>query len=123
MTSFNCPFSVRCDSLLAQLVKNLPAVHETLVRFLGWEDPLEKGQATILVFLGFPCGSAGKESACHAGDLGSVPGLGSLTWRRSQQPAPVFLPGEIPQRSLVDYSPWGCKESDMTERLNTAHLD
>ena len=28
------------------------------------------------VFLGFPCGSAGKESACNAGDLGSIPGLG-----------------------------------------------
>ena len=28
------------------------------------------------VFLGFPCGSAGKESACNVGDLGSVPGLG-----------------------------------------------
>ena len=27
------------------------------------------------VFLGFPCGSAGKESACDAGDLGSIPGL------------------------------------------------
>jgi len=26
--------------------------------------------------LGFPCGSAGKESACHAGDVGSVPGMG-----------------------------------------------
>ena len=33
-------------SLVAQLVKNLPAVQETLVRFLGWEDPLEKGIAT-----------------------------------------------------------------------------
>ena len=30
-------------SLVAQLVKNLPAMQETLVRFLGWEDPLEKG--------------------------------------------------------------------------------
>ena len=28
------------------------------------------------IFLGFPCGSAGKESACNAGDLGSIPGLG-----------------------------------------------
>ena len=28
------------------------------------------------VFLGFPCGSVGKESACNAGDLGSIPGLG-----------------------------------------------
>ena len=30
-------------SLIAQLVKNPPAMQETLVRFLGWEDPLEKG--------------------------------------------------------------------------------
>ena len=30
-------------SLIAQLVKNLPAMQETLVRFLGWEDPMEKG--------------------------------------------------------------------------------
>ena len=33
-------------SLIAQLVKNLPAMQETPVRFLGWEDPLEKGKAT-----------------------------------------------------------------------------
>ena len=33
-------------SLIAQLVKNLPAMQETLVQFLGWEDPLEKGKAT-----------------------------------------------------------------------------
>ena len=33
-------------SLVAQLVKNLPAVWETWVRYLGWEDPLEKGKAT-----------------------------------------------------------------------------
>ena len=33
-------------SLVAQLVKNLPAMWETWVRSLGWEDPLEKGQAT-----------------------------------------------------------------------------
>ena len=32
-------------SLVAQLVKNLPAVQETPVQFLGWEDPLEKGEA------------------------------------------------------------------------------
>ena len=57
--------------LIAQLVKNLPAVQETPVLFLGWEDPLEKGQAPTAVFLGIPCGSAGKESACNAGDLGS----------------------------------------------------
>ena len=33
-------------SLVAQLVKSPPAMQETLVQFLGWEDPLEKGQAT-----------------------------------------------------------------------------
>ena len=33
-------------SLVAQLVKNLPAMRETWVRSLGWEDPLEKGMAT-----------------------------------------------------------------------------
>ena len=36
-------------------------------------------------------------------------------WRRKWQPTPVFLLGEsVGQRSLVGYSPWGCKESDMT---------
>ena len=38
-------------------------------------------------------------------------------WRRAWQPPPVFLPHG--QRSLVGYSPWGRKESDMTERLHT----
>ena len=33
-------------SLIAQLVKNPPAIQETLVQFLGWEDPLEEGKAT-----------------------------------------------------------------------------
>ena len=33
-------------SLVAQLVKNLPAILETWVQSLGWEDPLEKGKAT-----------------------------------------------------------------------------
>ena len=63
-------------SLIAQLVKNLPAVQETPVRFLGREDPLEKGWLPTPVFLGFLYGSAGKESARNAGDLGSIPGLG-----------------------------------------------
>ena len=51
-------------------------MQETLVRFLGWEDLQEKGQATHPVFFGFPCGSAGKESTCNAGDLGLIPGSG-----------------------------------------------
>ena len=101
---------------------------------------------------GFPDSSVGKESACNAGDPGSIPGAGrssgegigyplqyswaslvaqlvknlpamcktwvwSLSsedpWRRERLPTPVFWPGEF--HGL--YSPWGCKESDMTEWL------
>ena len=40
------PFQDSWASLVAQLVKNLPAMQETCVRSLGWEDPLEKGTAT-----------------------------------------------------------------------------
>ena len=58
-------------SLVAQLVKNPPAIWESWARSLGWEDPLE----------------------------------------RERLPTPVFWTGEF--RGL--YSPWGCKESDMTE--------
>ena len=43
---------------------------------MGWAELLEKGQATHSSILGLPCGSAGKESVCNAGDLGSIPGLG-----------------------------------------------
>ena len=50
-------------------------MQETPVQFLGQEDLLEKGRLSTLVFLGFPCGSAGKESACNSGDLGLIPGL------------------------------------------------
>ena len=43
-------------------------------------------------------------------------------WRRKWQPTPVFLPGECHgQTNLAGYSPWGCKESDMTERLTHTH--
>ena len=40
------PLQFSWASLLAQLVKNPPAMLETWVRSLGWEDPLEKGKAT-----------------------------------------------------------------------------
>ena len=42
-----------------------------------------------------------------------------MHWRRQWQASPVLLPGKSHgQRSLAGYSPWGCKESDMTEQLN-----
>ena len=40
--------------------------------------------------------AAGKESTCNAGDMGSIPGLRKIPWRRAWQPTPVFLPGESP---------------------------
>ena len=40
------PTPVFLDSLVAQIVKNLPVMQETWVRSLGWEDPLEEGMAT-----------------------------------------------------------------------------
>ena len=80
--------------MVAQTVKNLPATWKTWVLFLDWEDPLEKGMATPPVFSGFPCGSAGKETACNEGDLGSIPWSGRFPWRREWLPTPVFLPGK-----------------------------
>ena len=40
------PFGIKRDSLVAQTVKHLPAMQETRVQFLGWEDPLEKEMAS-----------------------------------------------------------------------------
>ena len=42
------------SSLVVQLVKNAPAMQDTLVQFLGWEDPLEKGLATHSSILELP---------------------------------------------------------------------
>ena len=47
------------------------------------------------------------------------PWVKKIPWRRGWQPTPIFLPGEFHgQRSLADYSPWGCKESDMIEQIS-----
>ena len=62
-------------SLIVQLVKNQPAMQETLFRFLGREDPLKKDRLSTPVLLAFPCGSAGKESTCKMEDLGLIPAL------------------------------------------------
>ena len=68
--------------------------------------------------VGFSGGSAGKEFACNAGDLGWIPGLG----RSPGEGKATFWPGEFHgQRSLAGNSPWGCKEADMTERLLLHH--
>ena len=82
--------------LIAQLVKNLPAMQETPVRFPDWEELLEKGWLPTPVFLGFPRDSAGKESSCSAEDLGLIPGfdhwVGKILCRKEQLPTLVFWP-------------------------------
>ena len=68
--------------------------------------------------MGFSGGLDAKESACNAGDLGSIPGSGRSPGKTKRQPTPVFLLGKSHgQKSLVGYSPWGHKESDTTEQL------
>ena len=62
-------------SLIAQLVKNPPAMQETLVRFLGQKIHWRKDNLPTSVLLGSTCGSAGNESTCNGGDAGSIPGL------------------------------------------------
>ena len=70
------------------------------------------------MYFSFPGGSDGKESACNAGDLGSIPVSGRSPGEGKWQPTPLFLPGELHgQRSFAGYSSWGHKESYMTHWL------
>ena len=58
-----------------------------------------------------PGGSDGKESACNAGDLGSIPGSGKSPGERNGNPLQYSCLGKAHgQRTLVDYSPWGQKD-------------
>ena len=76
---------------MAQMVKNLPAMQETQVRGLDWEDPLEKGLATSI-----------PEYWNTRIQYSSI-----LAWRIPRTEGP----GDY------SYSAWNCKESDTTERL------
>ena len=70
------------------------------------------------VIFGFPGGLDSKESAGNAGDPGPIPG-----WGRFPGEGNVSLSGKSHgPRSLVDYSSWGCKQSDMTEQLTLAFI-
>jgi len=72
---------------------------------------------------GFSGVVSGKESACQCRSCrrcGFDPWVRNIPWRKPWQPTPVFLLGKFHgQRGLVDYSPWGCKDLDMTEQLST----
>ena len=106
---------------LAQLVKNLPAMQETLIWFLAREICWRRDRVPTPVFLGFPVVQlvknlpAKKKRIClQWGSPGFDPCVGKIPWRRERLPTPIFWPGEF--HGL--YSPWGHKESDTTERLS-----
>ena len=66
--------------------------------------------------MGFPGGSDGKKSTCNVGDLGSIPEVGrSPGGGHDNLLHYSFLENAHGQRSLVGYSPWGRKKSDMTD--------
>ena len=78
------------------------------------------GQDSCEGKLSCPGGSDGKESTCNVGDLGSFPGLGRSPGAGHSNPLQYScLENPHGQRCLSGYSPWGCKESDMTEQLST----
>ena len=70
---------------------------------------------------GFPGSSAGRESACNAGDPGSIPRSGRSPGGGHGNPVQYScLVSRHGQRSLAGYSPWGRKEVDRTGRLSIA---
>ena len=112
-------FSIQCKwwaSLVAQLVKNLPATQDTLVPFWVRKLSWRRDRLPTSIFGGFPDGWGGKESACNVGNLGLIPGLGRFPG--GGHATLIFLPVE--SQWTAGYSPWGGKESDRTEWLSTA---
>ena len=77
----------------------------------------ERGKGGVLPYLkGFPGGSDGKESACNAGNLVSIPGLRRPPGGGHGEPLWYScLENPCGQRSLAGYRPWGYKELDTTE--------
>ena len=99
------------------------------VPFDSWvgKIPWRRDRLPTPVFWGFPGGLDGKKSACNAGDLGSIPGLGWTLAGRAWQLTPVFLPGESPwtegpgglqaMRSQRDRHDWAVKHSTVVEKI------
>ena len=82
-------------------------------------EACRRAECSFVNLWGFPGCARGKEPACQCTrhkrcwfDLW----VRKIPWRRKWLPTPVFLPGEFHgQRSLMGYSPYGCKESDTIE--------
>ena len=96
------------------LLKNPSAMQETRVRKIHWR----RNRLPTPVFLGFSCGSAGKESACNVGDLGLIPGLGRSPGEGKGYP----LQYSGLENSMDCVSIHGVEESDMAERPSLSLL-
>ena len=110
-------------SLVAQLVKNLPAKQKTWVWSLGQEDPLEKEMAThsstLIWRIPWTEEPGRVQSMGYKESDMTVQLTFTFNWRREWQPTPVFLPGKSHrQRGLAGYSLGGQKELDTTEWLS-----
>ena len=132
-TGQNCQFSIKnlvntYFVMTVQHVEPMTCVHEVLASSREWNQIWKyenlstksyKVNDTGHTCYGLPWWFSGKEPVyqcrkCRRHGFG--PWVGKSPWRRKWQPTPVFLPGESNgQRSLADYSPWGHKESGMTE--------
>ena len=83
--------------------------------------PWRREKLPTPVFLDFLGGSDGQESACNAGHLGLIHGLGRLLGEEHGNPLQYScLENPRGERSLMGYSPWGRKESVVTQCLSTA---
>ena len=81
--------------------------------------PWRRKRLPIPVFLGFPGGSVGKESAYNVGDLGSIPGLGRSPREGNGYPLQCSCLEFLGQRSLAGYNP---RESQSQTRLSMQHI-
>ena len=78
-------------------------------------ESMDMSLSKLQELAGFPCGPAGKESACNAGDLGLIPGLGRSPGEGKGYP----LQYSGLEKSM--YSLWGYKELDTTEQLSPSY--
>ena len=97
----------RWASLEAQQVKNPPVMQRPW--FVSWvrKIPWRKDRLPTPVFLGFPGGSDGKESACSAGDLGSITGLGRSPGEENGYPLQYSFLGNPMDRGTWEFTVHG----------------
>ena len=96
-------------------LSDVDTASDTPVSQFLWKSKSLTSMTALLLF----AGSDGKASVYNAGDLASIPGSGRSAGEGNGNPLQYYcLEKSRGQRSLVGYSPWGCKEPDTTERLH-----